>query len=184
MYTAAVIAYLDPSWLSESTNKEWVDMLVRDFANPSTEDPYYPFSRMFDWYHGHSWAAGVFESGAGKSAFGPSFSALSTADPPSQSLYANHTNPSQIDQESFSEDSFASYALKMWGKVSGDACLEARGNLMLAIQVRSFSNYFLMTSDNTVEPTDFIGNEAVGITFEDKDDHTTYFGTNIEYIEG
>lgn len=72
----------------------------------------------------------------------------------------------------------------MWGKVSGDAATEARGNLMLAIQARAFSNYFLMTSDNSVEPADFTGNRAVGITFEDKDDHTTYFGTNIEYIEG
>jgi len=67
VYAAAVIAYLDPDWLVDGTNKVWIDMLVRDFANPSTNDPYYPFSRMFDWYHGHSWAAGVFESGAGKS---------------------------------------------------------------------------------------------------------------------
>jgi len=55
---------------------------------------------------------------------------------------------------------------------------------MLAIQARSFTNYILMQSDNTVEPANFIGNKAVGITFEEKDDHTTYFGTNIEYIEG
>jgi endo-1,3(4)-beta-glucanase len=88
------------------------------------------------------------------------------------------------DQESSSEDSFSSYAIKMWGKVTGDANMEARGNLMLAIQARSFSNYFLMQSDNTIEPANFIGNKAVGITFEEKDDHTTYFGTNIEYIEG
>jgi len=70
VYTAAVIAYLDPAWLSEGTNKAWVDMLIRDFANPSTDDPYYPFSRSFDWYHGHSWAKGVFESGAGKGTSG------------------------------------------------------------------------------------------------------------------
>jgi endo-1,3(4)-beta-glucanase len=72
----------------------------------------------------------------------------------------------------------------MWGKVSGDANMEARGNLMLAIQARTFSNYFLMESTNTVQPAKFIDNKVTGILFEGKVDHTTYFGTNIEYIEG
>jgi endo-1,3(4)-beta-glucanase len=31
------------------------------------------------------------------------------------------------DQESTGEDGFASYALKMWGKVIGDANMEKRG---------------------------------------------------------
>lgn len=88
VYAASVIAYLDPPWLTEGTNKAWVDMLVRDYANPATDDPYFPFSRSFDWYHGHSWAKGLFESDDGK------------------------------DEESSSEDAFSSYAIKMWGKVS------------------------------------------------------------------
>lgn len=66
VYTAAVIAYLDPTWLNQGTNKAWVNMLVRDYANSVEGDPYYPFSRNFDWYHGHSWAHGITESGAGK----------------------------------------------------------------------------------------------------------------------
>jgi endo-1,3(4)-beta-glucanase len=72
----------------------------------------------------------------------------------------------------------------MWGKVSGDGNMEARGNLMLAIQARTFSNYFLMESTNKVQPANFINNKVTGILFEGKVDHTTYFGTNIEYIEG
>ena len=95
-------------------------MLVRDFSNSVSTDVNFPFSRSFDWYHGHSWAKGVFESADGK------------------------------DQESTSEDAFTSYAVKMWGSVSGDRNMEARGNLMLAIQASSFKNYFLMESDNTV----------------------------------
>jgi endo-1,3(4)-beta-glucanase len=86
--------------------------------------------------------------------------------------------------ESSSEDTFASYAIKMWGKVTGDGNMEARGNLMLAIEARALSSYFLMQSDNTIQPADYIGNKADGILFENKADHTTYFGTNIEYIEG
>lgn len=67
VYAAAVIGYLDPSWLKQGTNKAWVNSLVRDYANPVTNDGYFPQSRMFDWYHGHSWAAGLFESFDGKS---------------------------------------------------------------------------------------------------------------------
>lgn len=71
VYTAAVIAHIDPSWVNtnSATNKAWVNALVRDYANSITDDPYYPFSRNFDWFHGHSWAKGLFESGAGKGSF-------------------------------------------------------------------------------------------------------------------
>lgn len=101
IYTAAVIAYLDPSWLS--FNQDWVNALVRDAANPSLEDSLFPFSRMFDWYHGHSFAKGLYESADSK------------------------------DEESSSEDAFFAYAIKMWGHVSGDASMEARGNLMVSL---------------------------------------------------
>ncbi|OCK79392.1 glycoside hydrolase family 81 protein [Lepidopterella palustris CBS 459.81] len=154
VWAAAVIGYLDPTWLTSGTNKAWVDMLVRDYANPSTEDPYFPFSRSFDWYHGHSWAKGLFESGDGK------------------------------DEESSSEDAFSSYAIKMWGRVTGDPNMEARGNLQLAVQARSLQSYFLLEDGNTVQPAQFIPNKVTGILFENKVDHTTYFGTNPEYIQG
>lgn len=127
-------------------------MLARDFANP-VSDSYYPFSRSFDWYMGHSWAKGLFESADGK------------------------------DQESSSEDTMASYGIKMWGKIINDQNMEARGNLMLAIQARSLPNYFLFQDDNTIEPEEYIGNMVSGILFENKMDHVTYFGTLIEYIQ-
>ncbi|KAH9216116.1 family 81 glycosyl hydrolase [Leptodontidium sp. 2 PMI_412] len=88
------------------------------------------------------------------------------------------------DQESSSEDSMSAYALKMWGRTIGDANLEARGNLQLAITARALQNYYLYTSDNTVQPANFTGNKVAGILFENKIDHTTYFGTNIEFIQG
>ena len=128
-------------------------MLVRDYANP-VSDEYYPFSRSFDWYMGHSWAKGLFASADGK------------------------------DQESSSEDTLASYALKMWGKIINDKNMEARGNLMLAIQARSMPHYFLYSDSNDVEPAEFIGNKVSGIMFENKIDHTTYFGNSIEYVQG
>ena len=72
----------------------------------------------------------------------------------------------------------------MWGKVSGNASLEATGDLRIAIQQRSFHNYFLMEASNTNQPSQFIGNKVTGILFENKIDHATYFGANIEYIQG
>ncbi|KAF7192445.1 putative endo-1,3(4)-beta-glucanase, partial [Pseudocercospora fuligena] len=154
VYAAAVIGYLDPTWLQNSTNVAWVNMLIRDYANSDLNDPSFPFSRNFDFWHGHSWAAGLFDSGDGK------------------------------NQESSSEDTMSTYAIKMWGRVINDAAMEARGNLMLAIQARSMQSYYLYTSDNKVEPQEFIGNKAAGILFENKIDHTTYFGANVEYIQG
>lgn len=131
VYAAAVIGYIDPTWLT-SGNRAWVNTLIRDYANP-VDDDYFPFSRSFDWFHGHSWAKGLFESADGK------------------------------DQESSSEDSNAYYAIKMWGKISGDAAMEARGSLQLAVQARAVQNYFLYQSNNTVQPPSFIGNKAAGI---------------------
>ena len=129
-------------------------MLVRDYANSITDDPYFPFQRMFDWYHGHSWAHGLIETADGK------------------------------DQESSSEDTMSLYAIKMWGQIIGDENMEARGNLQLAVQARSLQHYYLYTTNNTVEPADFIGNKVAGILFENKIDHTTYFGAEPEYIQG
>jgi len=147
VYAAAIIGYLDPTWMT-SGNIAWVNALVRDYANPSTSDPYFPFSRSFDWYHGHSWAKGLYASGDGK------------------------------DQESSSEDSLSAYALKMWGLVSKNVALEARGTLQMAVQARSIQNYFLYTSDNTVEPSAFIGNKVSGIVSLSKPVYYTNHNTN------
>ncbi|CCT63298.1 related to glucan 1,3-beta-glucosidase [Fusarium fujikuroi IMI 58289] len=133
VYTAAIIAHFDPSWLSKNggVNKIWVNNLIRD-----------------------CWARGVLEAPDGK------------------------------DQESSAEDAFSTYAIKMWGKVTGDASLEARGNLQLAVTARSLQSYFLLASDNRVQPANFIGNRATGILWDRKVNHTTYFGDNIAYIQG
>ncbi|KKA30039.1 hypothetical protein TD95_001509, partial [Thielaviopsis punctulata] len=150
---AAVIGSLDRSWLT-AERKAWVDTLVRDYANPSAEDPYFPQWRMYDWYNGHSWAAGLFPSNDGK------------------------------NQESSSEDNMSIYALRMWGVVTGDDALRDRSTLQLMVLSRSLQNYYLYTQNNTVQPANFIDNRVAGILFENKIDHTTWFGANLEYIQG
>ncbi|KAE8145875.1 endo-1,3-beta-glucanase Engl1 [Aspergillus avenaceus] len=152
IHAAAIIGSLDPSWIQG--NKDYINMLVRDAGNAASNDPLFPFSRGFDWYHGHSWAKGLFASFDGK------------------------------DEESTSEDAMFAYSLKMWGKVIGDASMEARGNLMLGILRRSLRNYFLLESNNKNHPPTFVPNKVTGILFENKVDHTTYFGPNLEFIHG
>lgn len=60
----------------------------------------------------------------------------------------------------------------------------SRSNLQLAILARSLPSYYLYTTDNKIQPSQFIGNKVAGILFENKIDHTTYFGANIEYVQG
>ncbi|KAI1200237.1 glycoside hydrolase family 81 protein [Nemania serpens] len=153
IYAAAIIGYLDPSWLTRE-NVDYINTMVRDVSNPSTSDKFFPVSRNFDWYHGHSWAHGLYETLDGK------------------------------DQESSSEDAMAAYAIKMWGRTIKDANMEARGNLMVAVIARSLNQYYLFTTQNSVQPENYIGNKVAGILFENKCDHTTYFGSNIEYVQG
>ncbi|KAF8416323.1 endo-1,3-beta-glucanase Engl1 [Terfezia claveryi] len=158
IYAAAVIGHIEMvlngrlDWAER--NKAWVNTMIRDVANPSDKDPYFPVSRCFDWWHGHSWAKGVFESGDGK------------------------------DQESTSEDYNYAYAQRLWGLITGDRAMEGRALLMLSIMKRSFNTYFLLDDKNTVQPQPFIRNKVTGILFENKVDHTTYFGLKEEYIHG
>ncbi|EGW34173.1 uncharacterized protein SPAPADRAFT_59609 [Spathaspora passalidarum NRRL Y-27907] len=159
IHAAAIIGYVDKkaggTWAKDQ--QPWVNALIRDAANPSPGDPYFPVFRMFDWFQGHSWASGLFEGGDGR------------------------------NEESSSEDYNFSYAIKLWGKVTGNKRMESYGDLMLAVMKRSMNKYFLYSSNNNVEPSNFIGNKVSGILFENKIAYTTYFGnpdTNPEYVHG
>lgn len=159
VHAAAIVGYVDKklggTWAED--NKDWVNALIRDVANPSEDDTYFPVSRMFDWFSGHSWAGGLFASGDGK------------------------------NEESSSEDYNFAYGMKMWGSVIGDGAMESRGDLMLSIMARAMNMYFYYSDDNTVQPALYIPNKVSGILFENKIAYTTYFGSpdkNPEYVHG
>ncbi|OAL06307.1 endo-1,3(4)-beta-glucanase 1 precursor [Phaeosphaeriaceae sp. SRC1lsM3a] len=156
VYTAAVIAYLEPEWLKENNgqNRTWTNMLVKDYAESDYNGRDFPWQRSMDWWHGHSWAKGLVESADGK------------------------------DQESSSEDGWSAFVVKMWGKVIGDQSMEKRGTLQLAVQARAFNNYFYFDAANTIHPARFIPNKVAGILFENKVDYATYFGSAPELIHG
>ncbi|USP81911.1 glycoside hydrolase family 81 protein [Curvularia clavata] len=143
IYTAAVIGYLDPEWVYRGDNKTWTNMLVKDFAESDYNSRDYPFFRAFDWWHGHSWSKGLFESPDGK------------------------------DMESTGEDAFSSFAMKMWGRVIGDVNMEKRGNLMLAIQARSYNTYIYLQTGNPNHPARCVQSKVCGTLFENKVDYAT-----------
>lgn len=105
VYAAALLGHMDPTWLT-AANVDYINSLVRDVANPSPQDPYFPVFRSFDWFVGHSWSKGLFFSGDGK------------------------------DEESSSEDYNFSYGLKLWGLVTKNVSVQGCGDLMLAVQRR------------------------------------------------
>lgn len=157
IHAAAVIGHVDQQygsgdWASE--NKDIVEALIRDVANPSLLDTYFPQFRSFDWFNGHSWAAGLYENGNGK------------------------------NEESSSEDYHFAYGMKLWGEVTNNESMNRLGSLMLNILRDSMQDYFLYTDDNTVEPSLIVANKVSGILFDNIIDYTTYFGTNTEYIHG
>ncbi|WP_235775546.1 MULTISPECIES: discoidin domain-containing protein [Paenibacillus] len=75
VFASAVLATYDSGFRDEYSGM--VEQLIRDYANPSKNDPLYPFLRNFDPYEGHSWAGGYADNddgnnqeAAGESLFG------------------------------------------------------------------------------------------------------------------
>ncbi len=57
IYAASIAAQFYPEWGMKTF--EWYMSLVRDIANPSPSDTYFPMFRHKDWYLGSSWALGI-----------------------------------------------------------------------------------------------------------------------------
>lgn len=48
LYALAVIAHFDRAWVE--SHREAILLFARDFANPSTDDRFFPAWRNKDWY--------------------------------------------------------------------------------------------------------------------------------------
>ncbi|CEG44307.1 endo--beta [Plasmopara halstedii] len=151
---SAILKKLDPTWSGMAQLDTMVWTLIRDVANPSAKDTYFPKFRHFSWYLGHSYSHGVTPMADGK------------------------------DEESTSEDMNFCYGLKLWGQVSGNKAVEDLGSLMLRLNARTVRTYFLMTSDNTIHPAQFVPNHVTGIFFDNKVDYTTWFSAEKYCIHG
>lgn len=116
MYAAAVVGKAEPSFLTQY--KSQILTYVRDYANPSSQDPYFPVTRNKDWYNGHSWASGVTEFGDNR------------------------------NQESTSEAINAYYAIVLLGEAMNDTDLKNWGRLLLAMEIRSARKYWHVKDDS------------------------------------
>lgn len=156
IHAAAVLGHVDAlnggTWAED--NKSWVNALIRDVANPSKDDSYFPVFRFFDWYTGHSWASGL------------------------------DYNINGLNEESTSEDYNFAYGMKMWAEVIGDTSMRYRADTMIQILSRAMKSYFLFDDSNDIMPSQIISNKVAGISFQNYLDYTTYFGNDISYIHG
>ncbi|HEV7815003.1 MAG TPA: discoidin domain-containing protein [Janthinobacterium sp.] len=62
-FAASVLATYDKDFLTNYGGM--VEMLLRDYANPSRTDAQFPYFRNFDPYEGHSWAGGFGDNRSG-----------------------------------------------------------------------------------------------------------------------
>ena len=152
--TAAILVKLKPEHANNEPFVSFVETLIRDTANPSREDTYFPTFRSFDWFDLHSWSRGVVPSADGK------------------------------DQESTSEELNLLYGIQMWGTVMQKQNLRDLGATMLALCALTVREFFLMKSDNIHHPPDFVKNHVTGIFFQNKVDYATWFGWRFEFIHG
>lgn len=153
VFAAAVYLTLAPGSPHISKVCAFAEILLQDYMSP-VADTHFPAFRSFDWFVGHSWAKGLFESTDGK------------------------------DEESSSEDAFATFAAHLYAQAAGHHKLASLTRLMLAVQKRSMNLYMLFENNNTVMPRKIIGNKVSGIRFQNKVDYATYFGLNREFIHG
>ncbi len=168
LYAAAVIGKFDSTWLA--AHKSYFDLLARDIANPSTDDPYFPQYRYFDWFEGHAFANGLVPGAVGR------------------------------NQESTSEGVNAWYGLTLWGIVTNNAELTDIGKIMTALEIRAakawtqiipsksiYDGYDIApnTVFNKYNTSVSMDNSGVtGINWSLKVDHMTFFGNKESYVLG
>jgi endo-1,3(4)-beta-glucanase len=170
IYAASIVAEYDREWGRK--HFEQVLLYVRDIANPSAKDKYFPKFRQKDWYLGNSWASGI-----------------ATID---GRPYLNGRN-----QESSSEAIAAYEAVSMFGSVmmkafgngiSTDESYNKNANVacqifnigqfLTATEIRSADRYWHVYSPkrNKVYPDSYTP-PAIGMMWDTMTQFQTWFGS-------
>lgn len=152
IYAAAVVARSDSAW--RTANKERIDALVRDIANPSTTDTYFPKFRHKDWFAGHSYAGGLVGIDVGPG------------------------------QESASEAINAWYGIHLWGLANSNTELSNLGRLLLATEIRSTKRYWHIYNNSDIYEAPFNTHGTAVIVRTHKVAVETYFGSQPHYFYG
>lgn len=152
IYGAAVVAHFDAAWASSYQTK--VNDMIRDIANPSTSDPYFTQLRHYDWFEGHSWAAGLQANGDGR------------------------------NQESTSEAMHAWYGVNLWGLATNQPDLRNVGRFLQAMESQAAHLYWQMPSYNNVYPAGFASQKVIPLLFANKAFNGTWFGLSDDILVG
>jgi hypothetical protein len=122
-FASAVLATYDKDFLTNYG--PMVDMLIRDYANPSRTDSKFPQFRNFDPYEGHSWAGGYADNGNGN------------------------------NQEAGGESLFGWVGEYMWGIVSGNTDYRDAGIYGFTTELKAIEQYwFNYDGDNWISDYD------------------------------
>ncbi|PRP82665.1 glycoside hydrolase family 81 protein [Planoprotostelium fungivorum] len=166
LFAFSVISKFDPTYMD---SHNWLPQaLARDFANPSKNDPYFPKARMFDFYHGHSWASGIGYGGGDR------------------------------NEESTSEAVNSYYSLSLYGLVTGNNDLYNWGRIILAQEIISAKRYWhIYTPENDPHPNDptYPADQSFNLhhlaTFAEVNSGSgssagawTWFGAQASYVSG
>jgi endo-1,3(4)-beta-glucanase len=164
IYAAATIAHFDPEWGRD--NFEAVLLLVRDIANPSLDDPFFPQARHKDWFHGSSWASGI----------------------------SLPVSPTGMNQESSSEAIAGYEAVALFGKTMASIFTDETskaaatdiyqfGRLLAATELRSTKRYWQVSREDSIIEDPYQHN-VVGILWSSKLFFGTWFGNYPYFIYG
>jgi len=152
--SGAMLVDLIPTMKDDAKFVDFINMFIRDIANPSKEDRYFPQFRSFDFFDMHSWSRGL------------------------------KPDPSGKDQESTSEEVNFHYGLVMWGRMLGNVKMMKLGATVLTLASRSLQEYFLNKRDNANHPASFSKYHVTGIFFQNKVHLTSWFGQEVRFIHG
>ncbi len=136
MFAATVLASYDGEFLNDY--KEMIELLIRDYANPSDSDSEFCRFRSYDLYEGHSWAGG----------------------------YAD--NDSGNNQESASESLFSWVSLYLWGVLTENDTYRDAGIFGFTNEMDAVKQYwFDYDGDNWIAdwPYEVVGQVYGGINF-------------------
>lgn len=153
LFAFAVVAKFEPKWLERpvaqgfANPKAWVDCLIRDYANPTQSDAYFPHQRYQDDYAGHSWASGL------------------TALPDGQ------------NQQSSSEAANAYYSLALYADAIKDRQLADWARFLNARELVAAQTYWQIGLNNRIYPKAFVqSNRVLGNLWASKVEANPFFG--------
>lgn len=174
IYASAVLSKFDPAWGKQFYDR--VMSLVRDVANPSSADPFFPTFRHKDWFLGSSWASG---------------------------MGAANQNPNGRDQESTSEAINCYEAVALLGQVYAEIfsdnteqdrarqevaqAMQFTGRVMMTTEISSAQYYWHVRTPGPgipqIYPTVYTQN-VVGNVWDMLADFQTWFGAYPYYVYG